>query len=73
MQERSDLLSRLLENPLFHEHDIFSELLVAVLHLKEELHLRPSLAGLQAHFPFLYSLAVRTNPFDSSASIVIVD
>jgi hypothetical protein len=26
---------------------------------------------LKAHYPYLFSLAMRTNPFDSKASVVI--
>jgi hypothetical protein len=87
------MLMRLLESPYLLEHESFTDLLIATLHLKEELQHRQDfsrlpdsdrehLAGdvrrfyrlaagqwllyvqhLQIHYPFLYSLAVRTNPF----------
>ncbi len=99
--EQSPLLIRLLESPYILEHESFTDLLIAVMHLKEELQHRETLDGLpesdtdhlcgdirrayaqlvrqwllyvqqlQRNYPFLYSLALRTNPFDSGASVVI--
>lgn len=96
--EKRDFLLRLLENPNLLEHDQFTELLLAVFHLTEELCHRDSLAGLpdsdmthlagdikrayglllrewlshieylQRDYPYLFSLAVRLNPYDASAS-----
>lgn len=93
LNRQGPMLVRLLENPYLVEHEVFTDLLIATLHLKEELthrqpytHLpecdREHLAGdvcrvyrlaaaqwlhyarhLMYHYPFLYSLAVRTNPF----------
>jgi hypothetical protein len=93
-----DFLLRLLENPNLLEHDSFSNLLLAVFHLTEELaqrrglhRLSPSdrehLAGdvqrgyvllikewlaymshLKTSYPYLFSLALRTNPFDPFAT-----
>jgi hypothetical protein len=87
------MLVRLMESPYLLEHEAFTDLLIATLHLKEELQLRRNLSHLpdsdrehlagdvrrfyqlaasqwlhyvehlQTHYPFLYSLAVRTNPF----------
>lgn len=98
LDQRSDLLARLLESPFLLEHGSFSDLLLACLHLKEELLARSSLEGLpesdsrhlsgdinrvylqlidhwlsytehlKEEYPFLYSLAVRTNPFQRDAS-----
>lgn len=95
------MLVRLLESPYLLEHEAFTDLLVAGLHLREELqhrrdfrHLPPSdmehLAGdvcrvyrlaanqwldyaqhLLGHYPFLYSLAARTNPFVPGASPLV--
>lgn len=99
--EKSGLLVGLMENPYMLEHETFTDLVVAVLHLKEELESRDTLetlpksdrdhlAGdmnrvyaqlsrlwlthmghLKKEYPFLFSLAVRKNPFDPEASIVI--
>ncbi|MFA5928704.1 MAG: hypothetical protein WC838_05360 [Candidatus Margulisiibacteriota bacterium] len=43
LKEKEDLVVRLMENPNLHEHEKFSELLMAVFHLTEELLRRPSL------------------------------
>jgi hypothetical protein len=98
--KRSFLL-RLLENPSLMEHELFTDLLLAVFHLAEELTHRRKVAELpaadQAHlagdvrriygllvhqwldhlhylkrdYPYLFSLAIRTNPFDEKASPVV--
>jgi hypothetical protein len=94
---------RLLENPNLIEHQRFTDLLWALLHLEEELELRPSLAGLpsadeahlrsdarraynallagwlqyvehlKADYPYLFSLVVRTHPFQESPSPIVTD
>ncbi len=99
--EQSQLLVRLIESPYMLEHESFTDLLIAVMHLKEELQHRKEidvlpesdndhLCGdirraysqlvrqwllyvqqLQHNYPFLFSLTLRTNPFDRSASIVV--
>jgi hypothetical protein len=96
--QKRDFLMRLLENPNLLEHDSFSNLLLAVFHLTEELAQRPDLsrlsgadrehlagdvkrgyllliqewlaylAHLQSRYPYLFSLALRTNPFDPFAT-----
>jgi len=101
LEERGQLLVRLLESPYLLEHERFTDLLIATLHLKEELLLRPAfatlpesdlqhlagdvnrvydqlarqwldyLAHLKDHYPFLFSLALRTNPFNPEASAVV--
>ena len=98
---RRDSLLRLLQNPNLLEHDTFSELLLAVFHLTEELAYRQDLScapdadcqhlngdiqraysllvgewlaymeHLRADYPYLFSLALRTNPFDPEASVEI--
>lgn len=98
--ERNFLL-RLLENPYLLEHESFTELLRAVLHLTEELSARKKvrqlpdtdfqhLAGdikrayillahqwldymkhLKDNYPYLFSLAMRINPFDENASPLV--
>ncbi|WP_083553141.1 potassium channel family protein [Syntrophotalea acetylenivorans] len=99
--EQSQLLVRLIESPYMLEHESFTDLLIAVMHLKEELQHRKGievlpesdndhLCGdirraysqlvfqwllyvqhLQKNYPFLFSLTLRTNPFDRGASIVV--
>ena len=93
-----EFLLRLLENPSLLEHDSFTNCLIAVFHLTEELAARTDLAALTAtdcrhvetdmqrvygqlvsawldymqhlhdHFPYLFSFAMRTNPFDPDAT-----
>jgi hypothetical protein len=95
---KRDFLMRLLENPNILEHDSFSNLLLAVFHLAEELAHRPQVARLtpadkehlvgdltrayvflttewvaymrhlKNNYPYLFSLALRTNPFDPEAT-----
>ncbi|MFC1953555.1 potassium channel family protein [Chloroflexota bacterium] len=101
LEERGDLLLRQLENPDLMEHESFSELLWAIVHLRDELLAREELKGLPeadiAHitgdtkraythlvkqwvdylehlktsYPFLFSLALRTNPFVINPSVII--
>lgn len=96
-----EFLLRLMENPNLLEHEKFTDLLLAVFHLSEELVARRDLADLpstdrvhlagdvnrvygqltarwldymaylRANYPYLFSLAVRTNPFDETASPVV--
>ena len=98
--KRSFML-RLVENPTLLEHETFTDLLMAVFHLTEELVHRDELhelpetdiihiAGdikrvygmlvdqwldymryLKGNYPYLFSLAMRTNPFDQGASPVV--
>lgn len=99
--ENEEFMMRLVENPMIFEHESFTDLILAVSHLTEELKSRGSLATLppedrihlggdcrrvysllvpewvrymeylRAHYPYLFSLAMRKNPFDTSASVVI--
>ena len=101
LKQNGNLLMRLLENPNLLEHESFTDLLRAVLHLKEELMSRDNLhqlpdtdyahlAGdakraytllghqwleymkhLKNNYPYLFSLAMRTNPFDREASPIV--
>jgi hypothetical protein len=96
--EKRDFILRLLENPNLIEHDRFTDLLWAVMHVVDELEARPVLTGLQhadeAHlqldvrraynallaewvlyvehlktnYPYLFSLVVRTHPFQDNPS-----
>ncbi len=95
------LLVGLLENPVLIEHEGFSEALLAVFHLTDELGCREGidylpgsdlehlvgdmnraykrlveqwivyLGHLRTQYPYLYSLAVRKNPFDPKATPVV--
>nr|WP_320016179.1 potassium channel family protein [uncultured Desulfobacter sp.] len=101
MQSRSDLLLRLIENPIIQEHENFTELLRAIFHLRDELSQRNNLSELldsdrkhlegdisrvykllifewlrylryiKKNYGYLFSLAVRTNPFDPDATVAV--
>jgi len=99
--EKRGFLMRLLENPNLLEKDSFSNLLLAIFHLNEELERRnlkidliesdynhlindinrvyssliyewvSYLFYLKLHYPYMFSISVRTNPFDDNASIYV--
>jgi voltage-gated potassium channel len=99
---RRGFLVGLLQNPVLIEHEDFSEALLAVFHLLDELTSRDTLhslpdsdrqhlAGdiervykklveqwlfylmhLKGQYPYLFSLAVRKNPFDREATPVVL-
>lgn len=101
LKEKCDILVRQIENPDLVEHESFTELLWAVVHLRDELVSRESLADLPAtdiahlvndvnraynmltrqwieymqylknRYPFLFSLALRTNPFVEKPSAIV--
>ena len=101
LEEKSDFMLRLLENPHLLEHASFTNLLRSVFHLTEELVGREGLRELpdsdyrhlandmervyrllalewfdymrylKASYPFLFSFAMRTNPFEERASVVV--
>ncbi|MFC1931842.1 potassium channel family protein [Chloroflexota bacterium] len=101
LREKGDLLVRQIENQDLIEHESFTELLWAVVHLRDELMARESLVKLPetdvAHlandakrayiflvrqwgdylqylknqYPYLFSLALRTNPFIENSSAVV--
>jgi len=101
LTDRSGLLVQFLGSPNLVEHGSFAQLLLAVLHLKEELALRSEtmdlpdtdikhlvndalrayrllsqqwiehMQFLQVSYPYLFSLALRTNPFDQKATPII--
>jgi hypothetical protein len=101
LAQKREFLLRLLENPNLLEHDTFTDLLLAVFHLADELEHRTDLTKLpesdldhlsgdmnrvftflvtewlaylrylKSDYPYLFSLAVRTNPFDPDASAVV--
>lgn len=99
--KNEEFMLRVVENPMVFEHESFTDLILAISHLTEELKARESLCGLprddtghlavdfrrvysrlipewlrymeylRAHYPYLFSLAMRKNPFDTAASVVI--
>ncbi|MGD0780603.1 MAG: potassium channel family protein [Dehalococcoidales bacterium] len=101
LKEKGDLLIRQLENADLIENETFTELLWAVVHLRDELAARSTLARLpesdtihlandvkrayvlltrqwleymvhlKNRYPFLFSLAVRTNPFVENPSAIV--
>jgi len=101
LQNQANLLLRLLENPIVHEHGTFSDLLRAIFHLRDELMNRSDLFNLpntdiehlegdivriyrllalewvrymkylKSNYGYLFSLAMRLNPFDSKATAVV--
>ncbi len=96
-----DFLLRLVENPMVFEHETFTDLILAINHLTQEVKLRGDLSTLplsdldhlakdilrvysqlipewvkymeylRNHYPYLFSLAIRMNPFDESASVIV--
>jgi hypothetical protein len=98
---KRDFLLVMMENPNLMEHERFTELLLSVFHLGEELKLRKTIEDLPCedcdhiavdinrayqmlvrewisymkhlkdNFPYLFSLAMRTNPFDQDASVIV--
>lgn len=98
---KREFLLRLLENPNLLEHESFTELLLAVFHLVDELAVRDDvkhlpdsdlahlvgdvkrayillvhqwleyLSHLRDNYPYLFSLAVRMNPFVENASPLV--
>lgn len=101
LKEKGDLLIHQLENADLIENETFTELLWAVVHLRDELAARSTLVRLpesdidhlandvkrayglltrqwleymvhlKNRYPFLFSLAVRTNPFVENPSVII--
>jgi hypothetical protein len=101
LEDKRGFMLSLLANPTLLEHNTFTDLLWAVLHLSEELTARHYLTDLpesdyqhltgdmqraymhvlsqwlaymrhlKEDYPYLFSLAVRTNPMDVNASPVV--
>lgn len=101
LAKKRGFLLNLIENPNLIEHDTFTDLLLAIFHLIEELEHRESFEDLpmadckhlegdiqraykllvyewtiymqylKGSYPYLFSLALRTNPFDKNASAVV--
>ena len=101
LNRNEEFLLRIVENPMVFEHESFTDLILAITHLAEELKARGSLASLppsdnahlegdlqraytrlvpewirymeylNSHYPYLFSLAMRRNPFDPQASVIV--
>jgi hypothetical protein len=101
LKKNREFLLRLTENPTLLEHESFTDMLLAITHLSEELASRPGLNDLpqidlmhlqgdikrvyglsvrewlnymkylKVNYPYLFSLAMRTNPFDETASPIL--
>ena len=101
LNEKRQYLLLMLGSPNLMEHESFSNMLWATLHLADELSRRPDihalprsdishlkndarraylkllaewfshLKHLKAAYPYLFSLEMRTNPFDPESSVVI--
>lgn len=101
LDKNEDFFLRIVENPMVFEHESFTDVILAVTHLSEELKARSDLAALppsdlahlqgdmnrvysqlvpawvkymeylKNHYPYLFSLAIRKNPFDPKASVVV--
>lgn len=98
LESKKNFLLNLLENPAFVEHENFSDALLSVFHIQDELACRSNLISpveadiahisidinraysmlieqwvlymrhLKKEYPFLFSLAMRKNPFDPDAT-----
>lgn len=99
--EKRQYLMMMLGNPTLIEHESFSDMLWATIHLADELSRRPDLHSLpesdishlkidasrayrkmleewfshlyhlKQEYPYLYSLEMRTNPFDPDSRVII--
>ena len=66
LKQKGDLLLRQIENPTLVEHESFTELLWAVIHLRDKLMSRKSLVNLsEADVEHLASDAIRVMMFSS--------
>jgi hypothetical protein len=98
---KRSFMIQLLQHPMLFEHEPFSDVIMAISHLEEELSARRDLRSissadalhlskdcerviqllvlgwldhmeyLKEHYPYLFSLFVRTNPFDPHASVEV--
>ena len=103
LHEKRPFLLNLIENPNLLEHETFTDLLLAVFHLAEELEHRKDINTLpeddcqhlcgdiqrayrllvyewvvymqytKNEYPYLFSLALRMNPFDRSSSVIVTE
>lgn len=103
LTEKRKFFAELLENPVLLENESFSETVLALFHLQDELNSRDSFDGLpntdrqhltgdmnrayrhlagqwliylehlKLQYPYIFSLAVRKNPFNPDASPVVLE
>ena len=101
LSKKRDFMLKIIENPSLLEHELFSELMMSLFHLQEELsnrhdvgalvkndsdHLKNDVSRvysmllkdwllytqhLKNEYPYLFSFAIRTNPFDENAKVEI--
>ena len=101
LRSHRDFMLKIIENPTLLEHELFSELMMSLFHLQEELTNRNDVGSLvkndiehinndisrvyamlikdwllytqhlKIEYPYLFSFALRTNPFDDNAKIEI--
>jgi voltage-gated potassium channel len=101
LKEKGNSMLRYLENPALLEHESFTDLLRAIIHLRDEFLYRTDFGRLpdsdykhlsndmrrayrrlvyqwldymiylKNNYPYLFHLALRTNPFDSEASPIV--
>lgn len=102
LRSQRPFLLGLLQNPNLLEHEMFTDLLLAIGHLSEELDARHDFAALppsdsahlcgdlqrvaglllrewltylhhqQRHYPYIFSLALRTNPFTPERGVEVM-
>ena len=101
ISSKREFILKITENPILIEHELFSELLLALMHLDSELIYRKDLTNLKPNdadhifidiartyklfykswvrymehlkdeYPYMFSLSVRTNPFDANAKVEV--
>ena len=101
LNKKRDIILQLMANPNLLEHDTFTDMLLAVFHLADELSHREHVEKLPAsdlehikgditraykrlitewllymhhlkkYYPYLFSVAMRLNPFDPETNIVV--
>lgn len=103
LNEKGNVILRLLENPSLLEHESFTALIKALLHLRDELEYRDDFSKLpetdllhltgdikrayvllsqhwldhaeylKEHYPYLFSLAARINPFNKDRTPIVYE
>ena len=80
LKQKRDFLLRMLENPIMLEHESFTEVLRATFHLAGDINRVYGLlvrqwleymAYMKRNYPYLFSLTMRTNPFDETATPLV--
>ncbi len=98
-----EFVLEIISNPTLHNRDNFSQLMLSIMHLMEELDFRDDiskspetdlkhlfgdvnriyskllyewiryLASIKKHYPYMLNLAIRTNPFDEDANVILTE